>query len=69
MQLATYLTLVLLAVASAAYGHLRLALVLAAIKALLVGLEFMEVRHAARGHLAAFVAYVGLVVTALELMT
>lgn len=68
MLFATYLTLVLLAVASAAGGHLRLALILAATKALLVGLEFMELRHAARAHMVAFVAYVGLVVAALELL-
>ncbi len=68
MVLATYLILLLLAVASAVQGQLRVALVFAAVKAVLVGLEFMELRHAAREHLVAFVAFVGLLLTALELM-
>lgn len=69
MVLATYLILALLAVASAVHGQLRVALVFAAVKAVLVGLEFMELRHAAREHLVAFVAYVGLLLAVLELLS
>jgi hypothetical protein len=52
--------LVLLAFSSAAVwdGRLGVALGLGALKALLVGAEFMELRHAHRLHAAAFAAFV-----------
>lgn len=53
----TWFGLVLFAVCAVAIGRLDVALACAAAKALLVGLEFMELRHAARLHLAIFVAW------------
>lgn len=53
-----YLALVALVVLAVALGRLELAIMIGALKALLVGLEFMELRHAARVHALAFVALV-----------
>jgi hypothetical protein len=67
MRLATWLALVGLSVASVASGRLPVALVLGGVKALLVGLEFMELRHAARVHAAAYGLFLALLVAVLEL--
>lgn len=69
MQAVTWLALVALSVTSVMQGHLRWALVLAGLKAVLVGLEFMELRHAARLHAAAWVAFVALLVAVLEVLS
>jgi hypothetical protein len=53
-----YGALVGLAVAAIVSCEITTALLLAALKALLVGLEYMELRHAHRAHAAAFVAWV-----------
>lgn len=65
MRLVTWLLLVGLSVAAVASGRLSVALGLGAAKALLVGFEFMELRHAARAHAAAYAGFVGLVLLAL----
>lgn len=52
--LAALTTLALLSVWS---GRLELALALAAVKALVVGVVLMELEHAHRAHLAAFAAW------------
>lgn len=67
MRAATWGLLVTLSCVSVASGRLHLALALAALKAVAVGLEFMELRHAARLHLAAFLCFVGLVTAGLLL--
>lgn len=67
MRAATWVLLVTLSCVSVASGRLHLALALAAVKAVVVGLEFMELRHAARAHLVAFVGFVGLVTAGLLL--
>lgn len=67
MRAATWGLLVTLSCVSVASGRLHLALVLAALKALAVGLEFMELRHAARAHLVAFIGFVGVVTAGLAL--
>jgi len=64
MRGVTWVLLVGLALSSFAFGQFGVALGLAATKALLVGLEFMELRGAHRLHAAGFAAGV-LVVTAL----
>lgn len=61
MRLVTWLLLVGFSVASVVSGRLGVALGLGAAKALLVGFEFMELRHAARLHAAAYVAFIGVV--------
>ncbi|MCB9602439.1 MAG: hypothetical protein H6720_19145 [Sandaracinus sp.] len=61
---ATCLTLVALAVH---VGDLWLALALSGVKATLVGLELMEVRHAAWLHVVAFVGFVAVLTGALTL--
>ncbi len=58
MRIAVWIVLVGASVGSVASGRLRVALALAALKALLVGLEFMELRSAAWPHLLGFVAFV-----------
>ncbi|MBL8920081.1 MAG: cytochrome C oxidase subunit IV family protein [Myxococcaceae bacterium] len=67
MRAATWALLVGLTCASVASGRLWLALVLAALKAVAVGLEFMELRHAARVHRWAFTGFVGLLTAGLLL--
>lgn len=64
MRALTWVLLVGLTLTSFAVGRFGVALGLAATKAILVGLEFMELREAHRLHAAAFAAGV-LVVTAL----
>ena len=68
-RLAVYLVLVALAVASVASGQNAVALTVAGVKTLLVGLEYMELRHAHRAHLAAFVGWTVLVSVCLILAT
>lgn len=64
-RLAIYLALVGLTLGAALSGRFAIALAIAGAKALLVGLEYMELRHAHRAHAVAFVlwalAAVGLV--------
>lgn len=55
MRLATWFVLVTLAVLGLAMGHPRIGFALAGVKALALGLEFMELKHAARIHAAVFV--------------
>lgn len=68
MRLLSWLTLVALSIVSVAMGRLSVALMLGALKAALVGLEFMELRHAARVHAAAYMLFLGVVLVALELL-
>ena len=48
MRLAAYITMVVLVLAAVASGQLALALTAGGLKTMLVGVEFMELRHAAR---------------------
>ncbi len=68
MRLATWLALVVLTAVSLFDGRLGLALVLAGVKALLLGFEFMELRFAARAHAAAYALFVTLLVVVLEVL-
>lgn len=68
MQLAVWLALGSLSVLSVLQGRVQVALMLAGLKALLVGLEFMELRHAARVHAAGYVLFVAFVVVVLQLL-
>ncbi len=65
MRLAVYLVLVCMAIGAAVAGELWIALALGGAKALLVGVEYMELRHAARAHALGFA--LGIVVLALGL--
>lgn len=56
-----FVALVGLAVLSLAMGAPRLALALAALKATVVGLVYMDLRHAHRAHAVGFVLFVALV--------
>lgn len=69
MRLVVWVLLVALSLASVAVGRLDLALVFASAKAVLLGFEFMELRHAARLHLGAYVLFVVLIAGVLEVMT
>lgn len=69
MRLLTWFLLLGLSTASVLRGQLADALLLAGLKALLVGWEFMELRTASRLHTAAYALYVfacvgGLVIAA-----
>lgn len=55
MRAAAYASMAVLVVSAVAVGVLWPALVGAGIKTLIVGLEFMELRRAARPHMVAFV--------------
>ena len=68
MRLVTWALLVGLSLASVASGRLQVALVLAGLKALAVGLEFMELRVAARVHALGFVTFVALLVLVLSIV-
>lgn len=68
MRLVTWLALVGLSVAAVGAGRLHVALALGAAKALLVGLDFMELREAARPHAAAWVAFIAGVTLLLEVL-
>lgn len=67
MTTAIWFVLILLATVATLAGRIDVALLCAGGKTLLVGLEFMELRHAARLHAAAFVAW-AITVTALLLV-
>jgi hypothetical protein len=54
MRLAAYLVMMLVVVISVIEGDIALALGLAGLKALLVGVGYMELRHAARPHMLGF---------------
>lgn len=69
MRLLMWLVLVVLSVVSVLTGQLFVALVIAAGKALLVGLSFMELQHAARLHAAAYVLFIGGVLLVLAILT
>lgn len=55
MRLAVYVVLITLAVVAVVHGQLALALAIGGAKAALVGLEYMELRQAARPHAIGFV--------------
>ena len=57
MRLLTWFGLVALAGLAVFWGRLDVALLCGGLKAVLVGSEFMELRHAHRLHLAAFVLW------------
>ena len=67
MRVAVYLLMMLVAVIAVIEGEIALALALAGVKALLVGVGYMELRSAARSHMlgfaAAMAALTGLLVT------
>ncbi|MGM0575503.1 MAG: hypothetical protein ACQEXJ_07210 [Myxococcota bacterium] len=69
MRAAAYLVMVALLLAAVASGQLVLALAIGGAKALVVGLEFMELRHAARAHAVGFVAWTVAVTGLLVLLT
>ena len=66
---AVYVTLMALAIAAATTGSLSLALGLGGVKAVLVGADFMELRHAARPHAVAYVAVIAALVLGLVALT
>lgn len=66
---AVYVTLIVLAIAAATTGSLPLALGLGGVKALLVGADFMELRHAARPHAFVYVAVIAVLVLGLIALT
>ena len=68
MRLVTWAFLIALSLASVASGRLQVALVLAGLKALAVGLEFMELRAAARLHALGFATFVALLVLVLSVL-
>lgn len=68
MRLVTWAFLIALSLASVASGRLQVALVLAGLKALAVGLEFMELRAAARLHALGFATFVVLLVLVLSVL-
>ncbi|MDP3500458.1 MAG: hypothetical protein Q8S33_09000 [Myxococcales bacterium] len=68
MRLVTWVVLVGLSMASVGSGRLQVALVLAGLKALAVGLEFMELREAARLHALGFATFVALLVLVLSVL-
>ena len=68
MRAVTWLVLVALAAVGLTTQHPSLALAVAGAKALAVGLEFMELKHAARAHLGLFLSFVVGLVVVLELI-
>lgn len=56
MRVAAFLVMCALAVVSVIEGRLALGLAFGGAKAILVGVGYMELRHAARVHMAGFVA-------------
>ncbi|MFW6067327.1 MAG: hypothetical protein ACOC97_03245 [Myxococcota bacterium] len=54
MRVAAYVAMVALVVWAVIVGDIALALAIGGTKTLVVGLEFMELRHAARPHLIGF---------------
>lgn len=68
MRLLAFATLLLLAGLSIAVGSFHLALVLAAVKAIVVGLLYMDLRHAHRAHAAGFAIGVALLIAIVALV-
>jgi caa(3)-type oxidase subunit IV len=68
MRTATWAVLVGLSVASVLHGQINVAIGLAAIKAVVLGLWFMELKDAARVHAAAYVGGVALLAVVLALV-
>jgi len=54
MRRIAFAVMVVLAIVSILEGQLALALLFGGLKALIVGLEYMELRHAARPHAVGF---------------
>lgn len=67
MRFAVFVLCLGLVAASLALGDLRIALALAGVKAVLVGFELMELRHASRLHLSGFAAFFVVLVAGLAL--
>lgn len=65
MRALVYFALLALALGAVLTNELRLALVLAGTKALLVGVEYMELRSAARLHMLGFAAVIAALVLVL----
>lgn len=57
MRLVTWVLLVTASIVSVMHGRLGVALMLGCFKALLLGLEFMELKHAARLHAVGYVGF------------
>lgn len=68
MRVAVYLVMMLVAVIAVIEGEIALALALAGVKALLVGVGYMELGHAARPHMLGFVAGMAALTGALVLI-
>ena len=68
MRAAVYLSLLALTAIAVSVGNLRVALIVAATKALLVGSEYMELRRAHRAWGAGFVLGLGAVLGVLTLL-
>lgn len=68
MRLITWLLLVALSLISVSAGRIDLALFLAAVKAVLLGLSFMELKDAARVHAVGYVAFVTVVAGVLAIL-
>lgn len=68
MNALVWLALMALAIGAVAIDRIDIALLFAGCKTLLVGLQFMELRHAARLHTAAFVLWAALVTALLLLL-
>ncbi|MBE2252468.1 MAG: hypothetical protein IAE78_23245 [Myxococcus sp.] len=68
MRLVVWVVLMGATLLSVASGHLRVALLLAAVKALAVGLEFMELKGAARAHAFGYGAFVALLALVLVII-
>lgn len=68
MRTAVYLSLLALTAVAVSQGSLRVALVIAATKAALVGGELMELRHAHRAYGALFATGLGGLVLVLSLL-
>ncbi len=65
MRAAAFLVLMLLAGLSITVGSFHLAVLLAAVKAIIVGLVYMDLRHAHRGHAVGFALGVAVLIAAL----
>ena len=69
MRLFVYLALLFLAALAVGTANLAIALGLAGVKATLVGLEYMELRHAARAHALGYVGFIAALVLVLVALT
>lgn len=61
----TWVTLVVAAAAAVASGRADVAVALGGAKAALVGITFLELRHAARAHLAAWLVFMAMLTAGL----